>query len=269
MKQLHAGDVIAGRFEILHLVGRGGMGSVYRARDRESGEPVAIKVQAHKDERQARRGARESMLLAAVSSPGIVRYHAHGKTLAGELYLAMEWLDGEDLATRLDRDGVTIAESLRIAAQVAASLATVHAQGIAHRDVKPSNIFLVDGDVGRVKLIDFGIARIGGVTRSRTLMGTPGYVAPEQARGDGTVDGRADVFALGCVLFECLVGRPPYQHPNELAVLELHRSAPVPEVAALVPGVPAGLAAAITRALGKAPSDRWNSATEMRAVLGP
>jgi len=216
---MQRGDVVADRFEIDRLVGAGGMGSVYRATDRHTGEIVAVKMQTGHGEAQRRRWAAEANLLAKLSGPGIVRYVAHGETVAGQLYLAMEWLEGEDLAARLDREGLTIAESIGVVRQVAAALRQVHEQAIAHRDIKPSNIFLVDRSVERVRLIDFGIAHVGGATRSRTHVGTPGYVAPEQARGDRTIDGRADVFALGCVLYECLTGRPAFAAEHVMALL--------------------------------------------------
>jgi tetratricopeptide (TPR) repeat protein/predicted Ser/Thr protein kinase len=227
------GDVVADRFEIDRLVGAGGMGSVYRATDLHTGEIVAVKIQTGRGEAQRRRWAAEANLLAKLSGPGIVRYVAHGETVAGHLYLAMEWLEGEDLAARLDREGLTIAESISVVRQVAAALQQVHEQAIAHRDIKPSNIFLVDRSVERVRLIDFGIAHVGGATRSRTHVGTPGYVAPEQARGDRTIDGRADVFALGCVLYECLTGRPAFVADHVIALLGkiLLEDAPRPSLA--------------------------------------
>src|SRR5262249_14650889 len=151
------------------------------------------------------RFAREASVLAELSHPGIVRYVAHGVTPAEELYLVMEWLEGEDLLSRLLRIGLTLKESVLLRTRVAPALAAAHAKNIVHRDLKPTNLFLVDGQIEKVKLLDFGIAQLDSVTRmTRTgvLLGTPGYMAPEQARSSQGIDPRADVFSLGCVLFE-------------------------------------------------------------------
>ncbi|MDB4952945.1 MAG: protein kinase [Myxococcales bacterium] len=243
------------------------MGSVYRARDLRSGDAVAIKIQTGHGERQRRRWAREAMLLAKLSGPDIVRYLAHGETPTGELYLAMEWLEGEDLAARLDREGLSLSESIGVVKQVAAALQPVHAQGIAHRDIKPSNIFLVDGDVGRVKVIDFGIARVGGSTRSRTYFGTPGYVAPEQARGDASVDARADVFALGCVLFECLTGRPAFVADHVMALLGKILLEDAPRPSDIRHDLPPGLDDLVLRLLAKDPGARPRDGGAVAAQL--
>src|SRR6185369_5218253 len=220
------GDLVAGRFEIERLAGWGGMGDVYRAVDRLRGLPVALKVLHGEDHREspfaAERFAREAETLAELTHPAIVKYIAHGRTPAGELYLAMEWLDGEDLGARLSRSGLGVAEAVMLATRVAEALGAAHARGVVHRDVKPSNLFLCDGRVDRVKVVDFGIARRDralGATRTGVLLGTPGYMAPEQARGGRELDARADVFALGCVLFECITGRPAFAGEHAMAIL--------------------------------------------------
>src|SRR5689334_12798041 len=143
---------IANRFVIDTQVGRGGMGTVYRARDEQTGAPVAIKVVADGSERFER----EADLLARLAHPNIVRHIAHGRTDEGEHFLAMEWLEGEDLQHRLARGPLTVAEALELARVVAATLVDVHARGIVHRDVKPSNIWLLDGRIDRPVLLDFG-----------------------------------------------------------------------------------------------------------------
>src|SRR5262249_43679468 len=146
-------------------------------------------------------------------------------TPAGEPFLAIEWLEGEDLGARLRRDGLTVAETLALGARVAEGLAAAHRRGGVHRDVKPGNLWLVDGKPGAAKILDFGIARLLAPTLERTLtqagamIGTPGYMAPEQARGEEAIDARADVFSLGCVLFKCLTGRLPFQGEDVTAVL--------------------------------------------------
>ena len=205
------GELIAGRFAVERLAAQGGMGVVYRAKDTLTGDHVALKVLKENTE-EADRFQREAAVLAELRHPAIVRYVAHGIIGHGKrAYLAMEWLEGEDLSVRLARQGLDVKEGLLLAIRVAEALAVAHARGITHRDIKPSNLFLPDGDLARVKVLDFGIARLGlaAVTMTQTgiMVGTPGYMSPEQARGDPLVDGRADVFALGCVLFECITGK--------------------------------------------------------------
>src|SRR5262245_12741836 len=210
---MRPGDVVVDRFEFEYEAGSGGMGTVFRATDRRAGEKVALKVLRYEDEDTRARFEREATLLAALEHPRIVRYIDHG-IAADELYLAMEWLDGEDLARRLRRGPLSGVESVALAGSIADAPAAAPARRVGHRDVKPSNAFLVNGDLGAVKLLDFGIARTSAATRVRTgtgiALGTPSYMAPEQARGERTIDARADVFSLGCVLFECLTGRPAF-----------------------------------------------------------
>src|SRR5262249_3129846 len=152
------------------------------------------------------RFVREIELLAKLSHPGIVRYISHGATTSGELYLVMEWVDGEVLKTRLRREPLTGREAVTLATRVADTLGAPHAHGIVHRDLKPSNLILPGGRIDQVKILDLGIAqRVGHtqLTQTGVAIGTPGYMAPEQARASGDIDARADVFALGCVLFQC------------------------------------------------------------------
>jgi len=218
---LTVGEVVGGRFQIETLADWGGMGAVYRARDREAGGLVALKLLL--DMTSEERFQREARVLSELNHPGIVGYVAHGRTERGAPFLAMEWLDGKDLRARLSMRPLTIAEAISVARGAAQALAAAHARGIIHRDVNPRNIFLVDGDVGRIKMLDFGIARPLRSTFAMTLpgmyLGTPGYIAPEQARGNEDVDARADVFALGCVLYECLTGKAAFAADNLMALL--------------------------------------------------
>lgn len=198
------------------------MGMVFQARDLASGERVAVKVLLHDSPLAAARFARETRILAEFSHPGIVRHIDHGITSSGQHYLVMEWLEGEDLRARLKRGGLTLAESIELATQVASALAAAHARGVVHRDLKPSNLFLVGDRIDQVKLIDFGLARFDEatiMTQEGALMGTPSYMAPEQARGAIELDGRVDVFALGCVLFECLTGERAFSGQQVMATL--------------------------------------------------
>src|SRR6185503_14780107 len=172
--------------------------TVYRAIDRASGSPVAFKVLRSVSADATDRFAREVRVLSGLRHPGIVRYVADGRTHEGEMWLAMEWLDGESLNHRIARAGLTPAESVELVRRIAEALGAAHERGVIHRDLKPSNLFLVDGDLERVKVLDFGVARVADASATRTgvMVGTPGYMAPEQARGDRRVSSRSDVFAL-------------------------------------------------------------------------
>jgi tRNA A-37 threonylcarbamoyl transferase component Bud32/tetratricopeptide (TPR) repeat protein len=218
---LSVGEVVASRFEIVALADWGGMGAVYRARDRQSNADVALKILL--DESSEERFAREARVLADLRHPGIVAYVAHGKSERGALFLAMEWLEGIDLRARLSQGEMSSRDSLAVVRRAAEALAAAHARGIVHRDINPRNIFLVGGNVDGLKVLDFGIARplraTFGMTLPGVYLGTPGYMAPEQARNNDEVDARADVFALGCVLYECLTGRPAFTADNLMALL--------------------------------------------------
>jgi serine/threonine protein kinase len=195
------GRIIADRFVIERLAGAGGMARVYRARDLLTGATVALKLLLEQGLIEAERFAREAELLAELGHPAIVRYIAHGLTPEGEPYLAIEWLDGEDLGARLRTSGLTIAESLALGARIADGLGAAHRRGVIHRDVKPSNLWLWGGLAAEAKILDFGIARRSASERTLTqvgaMIGTPGYMAPEQARGERALTASADVFSLG------------------------------------------------------------------------
>jgi len=258
------------RYEILSVLGRGGMGVVYRATDRASGEVVAVKVLLERHASAAERFLREAAVLSGLDHPGIVRYGAHGVTEAGEPYLAMEWLDGENLAGRFGRGILTVDETLTLATQVSEALAAAHARGVVHRDLKPSNLFLVDRDVGQVKVLDFGIAQLGGatpMTKTGALIGTPGYMAPEQARNGSSLTPAADIFALGCVLFEALAGKPAFEGQNALALLAKLIFEKAPLLEAHCPDAPPALAALIARMLAKDPADRPADGRALSAEL--
>jgi eukaryotic-like serine/threonine-protein kinase len=267
---MRPGEVIDGRFELDRLVGSGGMGEVYRALDRASGEPVAIKVLFDEPNAVAARFMREAEVLAELHHPGIVRYVAHGGTATDQPYLAMEWLDGEDLGRRLQRERLTVKECVALMARAVEALSAVHAHGIIHRDLKPSNLFLVEGNIGRVKLLDFGIARLHQATRmtkTGVLLGTPGYMAPEQARNGQNIDARADVFALGCVLFECLTGQPAFSGEHFMAILAKILLAEVPRVREIRPEVPPALDALCAWMLAKDPEARPHDGAAVEAAL--
>jgi eukaryotic-like serine/threonine-protein kinase len=246
------------------------MGQVFRARDRASGQPVAIKVLSDMRGHRSARFVREVELLAALSHPGIVGYVSHGETPAGELFLAMEWLDGEDLEVRLAREPLTVGEALALATRVADALGAAHARGIVHRDLKPSNLFLPGGRALDVKILDFGIAlREGGtqLTQTGTMIGTPGYMAPEQARNQGVIDARADVFALGCVLFQCLTGVPAFEGDSAAGILGKLLFGQAPRISALWPEAPGELDDLVAAMLAKEPADRPSDGASLAAAI--
>ncbi len=220
---MFTGDVIEDRFELQACSGIGGMGTVYRAFDHVMKQLVAVKLLHADSESTAARFTKEARVLATLEHAHIVRYIAHGLARTGEPYLAMEWLEGEELETKMRRAPLGIVDSIELGVRVARALGVAHAQGVVHRDIKPSNLYLVQSSVERVKILDFGLARIRGktvLTQTGSVIGTPGYMSPEQARGDrNRVDARADVFSLACVLYECVTGQPVFVGAHVMAVL--------------------------------------------------
>ena len=214
---------IAKRFSLEQIAGSGGMGTVYRAHDEWTGKPVALKLLNHADATDFERFEREATVLSELSHPGIVGYVAHGLTESGTPYLAMQWLDGEDLTHYLSKHRLGVGEGLLLMQQAATALQVAHARGIVHRDIKPSNLFLRNGRTDSVVLLDFGVARYGSKSRAMTgtgtVVGTLEYMAPEQARGEREVLPAADIFSLGCTLYECLTGSPPFASQHLAAVL--------------------------------------------------
>jgi len=272
---MQAGDLVGGRFELAEVAGSGGMGAVYRARDRTTGESVAVKVLReptagsgeHTD-----RFRREIRVLGQLRHPGIVRYVADGQTEDGLPWLAMEWLEGEPLGHRVRRTGIAAGDAVALVRRVAEALGAAHERGVIHRDVKPSNLFVVRDDLARVKLLDFGVARAGEgqdrfATRTGVMIGTPGYMAPEQARGDRNVGPRADVFALGCVLFELLTGAHAFVGDNVMAVLAKILLEDAPRIAEVRPELPHELDELVARILAKRPEDRPADGSALAAEL--
>jgi eukaryotic-like serine/threonine-protein kinase len=261
---MRSGEVVGERFEIEELAGAGAMGSIFRAIDRVNGERVALKTLRADAPSVADRFAREARILAELSHPAIVRYVAHGPMPGGALFLAMEWLEGEDLQKRLKRAGLTIAETVALATRTAGALAAAHARGVVHRDIKPANIFLPARDVSLAKVLDFGVARIeasqSSGTKTGLMVGTPGYMSPEQARGQKAIDARADLFSLGCVLYQCLTGRPPFVADDMLAVLAKLVFEEPTRILELRPDVPIELDELVTQMMSKSPAARPASA---------
>jgi serine/threonine protein kinase len=263
--------VIAGRFEIDRLAGSGGMGAVYRAWDRETGAVVALKVISAGGSGGAERFSREAQLLSSLDHAGIVRFVAQGATERGEPYLAMEWLEGKSLQERLAGGVLQFPETLRLGVRMCEILAMAHDQGIVHRDLKPGNVFLVDGSIDRIKLLDFGIAHVKDATQALTAtdssLGTPGYMPPEQIRSARNVDARADLYALGAVLFRCLTGVRPFEGETALELLLKLTMEPTPRLSSLRPDAPADLDELVARLLAKEPAERPATARETGKAL--
>jgi serine/threonine protein kinase len=270
MPPLEKGAVVGERFVIECPVRQGGMGTVYRATDRTTGRPVAIKAMARQGQSFADRFIREAVVLSELSHSCIVRYVSHGLTSDGLPFVAMDWLEGEDLAERLARCRLEPAQGLSLVRRASEGLALAHARGVIHRDVKPSNLFLVDRDPTQVKVIDFGVARIadgpGAFTRPGTTLGTAGYMAPEQAAGVPDIDARADVYGLGCVLFECLTGRPPLVGAPAALLVKVLRDEP-PRASLLNPELSEGADALLATLLAKDRKRRPKDAGELLQVL--
>ena len=266
------GDVVANRFRIEAIAGTGGMGTVYRAVDLAAGGHVALKTLAGLGERDAARFSREAAVLAELTHPGIVRYVAHGLTADHVPYLAMEWLEGETLHERLRRGPLAVAEAIELARAAAEAIAAAHQRGIVHRDLKPMNLFLVGGDLARVKVLDFGIARhvqhAGVLTHTGAVIGTPGYMAPEQVRGETALDARTDVFSLGCVLYRCLTGASAFGGDQSLAVLAKILVEDVPPPSTIEPGIPPALDDLVLRMLAKSPGARPDGGRAVADALG-
>jgi hypothetical protein len=245
--------MVAGRFALERLAGSGGMGEVWRGHDTTDGAPVAVKLLRVEAARLRGRFEREAQFLARLIHPAVVRHVAHGED-AGELYLAMEWLDGEDLAARLAREPLAPGECDLLVRRMAEALAAAHELGVIHRDLKPSNVFLPGGRVEDAKLLDFGIAHFADgtrATRTGAVIGTPGYMSPEQVRGEPDIDARSDLFSLGCVWLECLTGKPAFAGDHVAAVLAKVIFEEPADLSSTGNGVPVASAALLRRLLAK------------------
>jgi serine/threonine-protein kinase len=259
-----------GGYRIESLIGRGGMGVVYLAIQPRLERRVAVKVLAprYADDAEFReRFERESQLAAAIDHQNILPVHEAGEA-DGLLFIAMRYVDGTDLRTVLERERQLDPDrTLAILGQVAEALDAAHAAGLVHRDVKPGNILLAAG--GHVYLADFGVAKQSSadstLTRRGVFVGTVDYAAPEQIQGLA-VDGRADVYALGCILYECLAGARPYERSSEVAVLLAHLGESPPRLTDTRRDLPAGLDVVVATALAKAPDDRYSTCTRLVAA---
>jgi len=266
-KSLAPGD-FAGTYCIEALLGEGGMGHVYRASGPEGAVAVkAIRPELVGDESSRRRFEREARVAQRIHHPNVVGVLASGER-DGVPYIVQRFIPGGSLADVIDRDGaLPAATTAAICGQVAAGLDAVHAAGLIHRDVKPGNI-LLDGD-GTACLTDFGITKDTDgtvLTRPGQAVGSIDYMAPEQIRGE-PVSAATDVYSLGCVLFECAAGRPPFADRQGLRAMWAHLEDPPPELNQLNADVPSALADAVAEALAKDPAGRPQTATELAGMV--
>ncbi|HEY7705622.1 MAG TPA: protein kinase [Gaiellaceae bacterium] len=261
-----SGEVIAGRYELLELIGKGGMSSVWKAHDRLLDRQIAVKVlHPHftDDEEYVERFRREARSVAQLSHPNIVTVIDRGED-AGRQFIVFEYVEGENLKQLVKRTGpMPVRDALVLALQMARALSFAHGRGLIHRDVKPQNV-LLNAD-GQAKMTDFGIARevdVQGVTITGTVLGTSEYIAPEQARGQ-QVDALTDVYSLGVVLYELLTGAVPYEGETFVTVALKHVNEPTPDLLDRRPDVPPRVATAVERAMAKSPADRFQSMEEL------
>jgi eukaryotic-like serine/threonine-protein kinase len=268
-----------GTYTILRQIGEGGMGSVWLAEHSMLGRKAALKMLHSSVSGQSQITARffnEARAAAAIRDPGIVQIFDFGHHTDGRAYIVMELLEGEPLDSRLNRLGVLqLHDALRIARQVASSLGAAHRRGIVHRDLKPDNVFLVrDPEVfggERAKILDFGIAKFADASGMKTgtsvVMGTPYFMSPEQCRGAGEVDQRSDVYALGCVLFTLLTGRPPFVAAGPGDIIAMHLREQPTRPSQLSAHVPAVVDQFVARALQKDPQLRFAGGQEAADAL--
>nr|MDT0663196.1 serine/threonine-protein kinase [Micromonospora sp. DSM 115978] len=272
------GDRIGDRYELTYPIGRGGMGEVWAGRDGRLDRPVAIKflrlleVPERDRATAVARFRREAWATARLDHPGVPAVHDLGEH-GDDLFLVMQLVAGSDLADLIAEEApLPVPSATSIAAQICAVLAVAHTASLVHRDLKPQNVMVTPD--GLVKVLDFGVAALLGpadasrLTTTGRLLGTPAYLAPEQARGDA-VGPAADLYSLGCVLFELLTGAQPYRARTAIEMLHRHLKDPVPLIADLRADVPEDLTHLVYCLMAKAPEERPGTADEVRRMLEP
>ena len=276
------GETLGG-YRITRKLGEGGMGAVYEAEHVMIGRRAAIKCllpELTKNDEACQRFFLEARAAAKTNHPGLTEIFEFGKTDSGSAYMIMEFLDGEDLGTKLRREGrISLGLALSITREVCGALAAVHQKGIVHRDLKPDNLFLVQNPVQpgsfRVKVLDFGIAKLTGPenkdlsvkTRTGSVLGTPSYMSPEQCRGHGKIDWRSDIYSMGCIVYEMLTGHPPFRGSGYGEVLAQHIYEPPPPLRTLDPTIPEVIEQALLRTLVKNPEQRMQTMDELGQIL--
>jgi serine/threonine-protein kinase len=265
--------VVDGRYELLSLVGEGSHGAVYRARDQQTGNNVAVKLfyDAHRDPEYYVRMIREARSMAALAGTSAVQVHSFGSDMDGSFYIVMELLEGmnfEEQLARLESRGqrLPVSAIVPVLEPIVTTLEFAHERKIVHRDLKPSNIFLVEKG-GGVRLLDFGLVKLIGakrLTRQGIVAGSPSYIAPEAWRGNPAVlDHRIDLYALGTVVFRALAARVPFDHPDLFEKYNLVTTAPRPSLHALRPDLPPAIDDWVKRALAIEPADRFDRVRSM------
>ncbi len=266
------GPALAEHYVIERELGRGGMATVYLAQDLKHGRQVALKVLRpdFAESLGPSRFLREIRIASRLTHPNILPLHDSGEA-DGLLFFVMPYVAGENLRERLRREcQMQLDDATRIAREVADGLSHAHAQGVIHRDIKPENILL---ESGHAVIADFGIARalhaaaVDEVSSARMVLGTPAYMSPEQCTGGGPIDGRSDIYSLGCVLYEMITGRPPFTGPSAMALAAMHHQQTPEVLRALRPAAPAWVQTAVDRAMAKRPEDRFQTAAEFAEAL--
>jgi len=277
------GDVV-GSYRLLAPLDSGGMGTVWLAEHIMLGHEVAVKfllAAVSQREDMVERFFDEARAATRIADPGIIAIHDVGWDDAGSAYIVMEYLVGETLAARVARLGcMPLDAALHVTRQIARTMHVAHACGIIHRDLKPDNVFVVPDPVAaggeRIKILDFGVAKLTGDeaslvrTSSGMILGTPMYMSPEQCRGAGAVDHRTDIYALGCVLFHLLTGRPPFMGLGAGDLIASHLMVEPPVPSTLVAGIPRHVDALVARCLAKQPDQRYATMAELaEAIAAP
>lgn len=265
-------DVLGGRYRLEAKIGEGGMGSVYVAHDKELDRKVAVKLLAPTyvtDKDVVERFEREARLTARLDHPNIVPVYDVGRH-EGRPFIVMKKMEGQSLAGVLrEKGGFTRDETIKLFRQLAAGVDFIHAQGFIHRDIKAGNIMV--GSDGQATILDFGILRPQkgkeALTRTGMVMGTPHYMAPEQAQGAKNIDHRVDLYALAVVIFECLTGTLPFEAESELRLIQMQAHQPPPDLLERAPWIPKPVAEVMKRALSKSPEERFGSAGELVSAL--
>ena len=271
------GRILGGLYKVVRRIGEGGMGTVYMAVHVHLNKGFAIKILSENigvSTNAVNRLLQEAQTASSIDHENIVDVVSFDTTDDGRVFLVMELLEGSSLADVLDQGALPLGRAMRIAFQISQALGEAHERGIVHRDLKPENVFLLQKKPDFVKVLDFGISKVKTaeaenvrMTRTGQLVGTPLYMSPEQARGETDVDHRADIYALGVIVYEMLTGRPPFQGKNYFQLLWKHGNEVPPRPTSFCPELPAQIEDVLMRSLEKSPEDRFSSMHEFEEAL--